>query len=88
MTTHTITVLATLGVATIFAAIFYAQTWRQWPKKGQRGYRRVVSFSAGMAVAHVFVHLLPEIAAASEEFVEVTAGLELPVPSDCTTTND
>lgn len=80
MTTQMTTVLATLGVAAVFAAIFYSQTWCRWPEKGQRGYRRVVSFSAGMAVAYVFVHLLPEIAEASEEFVEVTAGLQLPFP--------
>jgi hypothetical protein len=66
--------LATLAAAAIFAVIFYYQSWWRWPTEGQRGHRRLISFSAGMAVAYVFVHLLPELATASEEFVEATEG--------------
>jgi hypothetical protein len=80
MTTQMTNALATLAAAAIFAAIFYSQSWIDWPRKGQRGYRRVISLSAGAAVAYVFVHLLPELATASEKFVQGTAGLDLPFP--------
>jgi len=80
MTPAMIQALATLAAAAIFAFIFYGESWWQWPKKGQPGSRRVVSFSAGIAVAYVFIHLLPELAAASVEFVEATAEHALPFP--------
>lgn len=39
-----------------------------------------MSFAAGASVAYVFVHLLPELQAAREVFVEETAHLALPFP--------
>jgi hypothetical protein len=75
-----INALSTLAAAVIFALIFYAQTWWKWPKLDHRRSHRFVSFSAGMAVAYVFIHLLPELASASDEFVEVSAGRQLPFP--------
>jgi hypothetical protein len=78
MTTQMITILATLAAALTFAAVFYLQPVLRFPEKGQRGYRRVISFCAGTAVAYVFVHLLPELGAASERVVR--AGEELGLP--------
>jgi len=80
MTPETTNALATFGVAVIFALVFYGQSWWQWPKPGQPGSHRFVSFSAGVAVAYVFIHLLPELASVSEEFVEISEGRELPYP--------
>ncbi len=78
MTTRMTTVLATFAGAVVFAAIFYLQPALRFPARGQRGYRRVISFSAGMAVAYVFVHLLPELGEASERVVRATEELGLP----------
>lgn len=80
MTVQMTDALATLAAAMIFVLIFYGESWWQWLKPGRRRSRRVVSFSAGMAVAYVFVHLLPALAAATEQFVAVTAGRALPYP--------
>jgi hypothetical protein len=68
-----------LAAAVVFALIFYSQSWLRL-KFGQETRRRVVSFSVGMAVAYVFVHLLPELAATSSEFVELSVGRGLPFP--------
>ncbi len=79
MNVETINALATLAAAAVFALIFYAESWWQ-AKRSHEGTRRIVSFSVGMAVAYVFVHLLPELAAATTEFVELDAARELPFP--------
>jgi hypothetical protein len=42
--------------------------------------RRVLSLAGGAAVAYVFVHLLPELARASETFVGLTTAQTLPWP--------
>lgn len=71
--------LATFGVAGIFAFIFYVESW--WnPDFGRESKRRLVSFSVGAAVTYVFIHLLPELAAASERFVELDERRALPFP--------
>ncbi len=79
MNVETTNALATLAAAIVFALIFYSQSWLRL-KFGHETRRRVVSFSVGMAVAYVFVHLLPELAATSSEFVELDAARELPFP--------
>ena len=79
MNVETINALATLAAAVVFALIFYSQSWLRL-KFAPETRRRVVSFSVGMAVAYVFVHLLPELAATSSEFVELTEGRALPFP--------
>ena len=51
------TLLSTL----VFAAIFFFGARIRLPCEGRRYYRRAVSFSAGVALAYVFLDLLPEI---------------------------
>jgi hypothetical protein len=79
MNAETHNALATLSAAAAFLLIFYAESWWQ-PQLGRELTRRVVSFSVGMAVAYVFVHLLPELAAATVEFVDLDQARELPFP--------
>ena len=79
MNIETANALATFGAAAVFVLIFYAESWWQ-PKLGREVTRRVVSFSVGMAVAYVFVHLLPELATTTAEFVELDEARELPFP--------
>ena len=52
------TVFTSLIVALLFAAIFLFGG-RVAYRPGQRGYRRFLSFAAGIAVAYTFVHVLP-----------------------------
>lgn len=80
MTRETLTFLSTLGVTAIFALIFYSQSWWPWPSEKRNAYRDVVSLSAGIAIAYVFMRLMPELAEASAEFVEATGDLVLPFP--------
>lgn len=57
--------LATLGVALLFAVVFVAGgRAAEWT--GHRGYRRFLSFSAGVSVAYIFVHVLPALHAIGE----------------------
>ncbi len=79
MNLATVNALATLGAAIVFALIFYGESWLHL-KFGHEARRRVVSFSVGMAVAYVFVHLLPELAATSSEFIELDESRALPFP--------
>jgi hypothetical protein len=77
MNRDTIDALATLGAAAIFVLIFYGESW--WRLRvNPETTRRIVSFSTGMAVAYVFVHLLPELAAATSELVEISEERGLP----------
>jgi hypothetical protein len=72
--------IATIAMAVLFAAIFlFGGKWPQLPWV-RRHHRKALSFGAGVSVAYVFVHLLPELAAAREVFVRVTAHLSLPFP--------
>ena len=78
MNVETTNALAILGAAAVFALIFYGRVLVAAEIRAQETRRRVVSFSTGMAVAYVFVHLLPELAAATSEFVEISEERELP----------
>lgn len=70
----------TLVSVIIFASIFFAGIrWRIIYEK-QKGYRRIVSFSAGIAIAYVFMNFLPELSAASALFLEYTDDLSIPFP--------
>lgn len=44
----------------------------------QRYHRRILSFSAGVAIAYIFVHILPDLRMASDVFVRETQQLYLP----------
>ena len=79
MNVETANALATFGAAAVFVLIFYAESWWK-PSFGGETTRRLVSFSVGMAVAYVFVHLLPELATTTAEFVELDEARELPFP--------
>ena len=67
MSSELVTVLSTLAASAVLAGVFYSRPLWHVPAEGQRGYRRIISFSAGMAVAYVFVHLLPEVGEASAQ---------------------
>ncbi len=70
----------TLVSVIIFASIFFAGIrWRIIYEK-QKGYRRIVSFSAGIAIAYVFMNFLPELHATSALFLEYTDDLSIPFP--------
>jgi hypothetical protein len=70
--------IETFCLASLFAAIFV------FGEKFSAGYRthrrRALSAAGGAAVAYVFVHLLPELARASETFVAITTAQPLPWP--------
>jgi hypothetical protein len=53
-------VLMTLSIALLFAAI-YLFGGRLAYRPGQKGRRRFLSFAAGIAVGYVFVHVLPAL---------------------------
>ena len=66
---------ATLIVALTFAIILL---------RGPRSFmseRTALSIGAGVSVAYVFIHMLPELSEASRAFVDVTAGTGLPTPA-------
>jgi hypothetical protein len=44
----------------------------------QRYHRRILSFSAGVAIAYIFVHILPDLRTASDVFTRETQQLYLP----------
>jgi hypothetical protein len=60
-----LSVLTTLSVALLFAAIFLFGG-RAAYRPGQRGRRRFLSFAAGISVAYTFVHVLPALHAIRE----------------------
>ena len=68
---------------TLFGALFLAAVllfgWRLTPSLGH-GRRRVASASAGVAVAYVFVYMLPELSEAGSAFVDATRHQALPFP--------
>ncbi len=70
----------TLVGAIIFASIFFAGPRWRINLEIQKGYRRVVSFNAGIAIAYVFMAFLPEIGEASALFAEETHHLSLISP--------
>jgi hypothetical protein len=72
------TFVETFCLAVLFAAIF---VFGEKLFAGSRVHkRRALSVAGGVAVAYVFVHLLPELARAGETFVEITADQPLPWP--------
>lgn len=78
MSSQLVTTLSTLAASAVFAWLFCGRPPWQMPAQDQRGYRRIISFSAGMAVAYVFVHLLPEVGEASARVARVGEELRLP----------
>jgi hypothetical protein len=61
--------LETGGAALLFAAIFLFGG-RVHPLRPWVSDRSIISFSAGMAAAYVFIHLMPEMHAARQAFTE------------------
>ena len=68
--------LESLVAALIFAAIFYFGGVLRLPERGH--HRRLLSFGAGVSVAYVFVHLLPDLETARVVFVQSTSHISLP----------
>jgi hypothetical protein len=60
-----------LGLALLFATIFVFGDWLRLLAPFSRHQRALVSFSAGIAVAYVFVHLAPELDSASIALVRI-----------------
>ncbi len=66
-------VLETGVAAAVFAAVFMAGG-RLYPLRGViKDQRSVLSASSGVAVAYVFVHVLPELSGARETFIASTS---------------
>ena len=65
--------LLTLSVALLFAAIFLFGG-RAAYRPGQKGYRRFLSFAAGISVAYTFVHVLPALGAIQDLQTEHPTG--------------
>lgn len=72
--------IATLAIALLFSAIFLFGGKLPQLRWVRHHHRKALSFGAGVAVAYVFVHLLPELAAAREAFVRMTEHRNLPFP--------
>jgi len=69
--------IETLAASFLFALVFIFGPRVHRPGNIRR--RSLLSFSAGAAVAYIFVHLSPEIEGARNVFVEETANLALPL---------
>ncbi len=72
--------IATLAIAVLFAVVFLFGEKLPQLSWLRRHHRKALSFGAGVSVAYVFIHLLPELAAAREVFVRITKHLSLPFP--------
>jgi hypothetical protein len=70
-----------LGLALLFAGIFAFGDRIRLPGPLARHQRKLLSFSAGISVAYVFVHLLPEVETARAVLVRATADWSLPLPA-------
>jgi hypothetical protein len=70
----------TLLAALFFASVFILGPLIRLPPAMASHRRRVMSFSGGVAVAYVFVRLLPELAVAGDVFVKTTSHRTLPFP--------
>ena len=70
---------ATLAAVVLFAAIFVfgGKLNKPWIRRHRR---KALSFGAGVSVAYVFIHLLPELEAAREVFIRITEHRNLPFP--------
>lgn len=65
----------TLLAAIIFSSIFFFGVKIHFPRKGEKYYRRFLSFAGGISVAYIFVELLPELEHARKLFLKATAGM-------------
>ena len=72
--------IETLAAAIFFASVFFFGARLQFPGPGQKFHRRILSFAAGVSVAYVFIHLLPELETAKNVFMRKTAHSSLPFP--------
>lgn len=70
-----------LAAALIFSAIFLFGSHVLIPEAIRRHRRRILSFGAGVTIAYVFVHLLPELEAAREALGHSQARMTLPFPA-------
>ncbi len=68
-----------LAAALVFSAIFLLGSHVLIPEAIRRHRRRILSFGAGVTIAYVFVHLLPELEAAREALGHNEARMALPV---------
>ena len=67
-----------LAAALVFSAIFLFGSNVLLPESLRRHRRKVLSFGAGVTIAYVFVHLLPELEAAREVLGHNEARMALP----------
>lgn len=67
------------AAALVFSAIFLLGSHVLIPEAIRRHRRRILSFGAGVTIAYVFVHLLPELEAAREALGHNEARMALPV---------
>lgn len=67
-----------LMVALIFSCIFFFGVKIHFPRKGERYYRRFLSFAGGISVAYIFAELLPELEHARKLFLQSSEGLGYP----------
>jgi len=71
-------ILETFIGSFLFALIFLFGNKLEGPLGFSR--RRALSAAAGVSIAYVFVHMLPELSEAGRTFVEATAHRRLPTP--------
>ncbi len=69
-----------LVAALVFSAVFLFGSERLIPGRVRSHRRKVLSFGAGVTIAYVFVHLLPELEAVRVALVRTGAHLSLPFP--------
>lgn len=65
----------------VFSAVFLIGSTVLLPESLRRHKRRLLSFGAGVTIAYVFVHLLPELEAAREALAHNDARMALPFPA-------
>ena len=59
-----------LLVAVLFSMVFLLGSLLSFPERGQRYYRRTISFAAGVGIAYVFLELLPQLNLARDVLLE------------------
>jgi hypothetical protein len=70
-----------LAAALVFSTIFLLGSDVLIPGPLRHRRRRILSFGAGVTIAYVFVHLLPELEAAREVLARNEARMSLPFPA-------
>ncbi len=73
--------LGPFAAAAVFAAVFLFGSDTLIPRSFRRHQRKVLSFGAGVTIAYVFVHLLPELEAARAVLVRTGEDRLLPFPA-------